>query len=142
MGRRAIILMGHGSRVAAAGEAMERVAGRLKEAHPIVVPCYMSLRGPTFEEAFDACMAAGVDEVLVIPYFLHQGMHIRVDIPRMMQDKGRAHPGVRMVLGAPFGYDDCLVDLVNKRIGQCEGGPDVRELHIPTEEEAAVDGHG
>ena len=88
--KEAIILLGHGSRVPGAGEGMELVAQgmRQKMGPEIIEICYMSKLGPHFPEAFDACVARGAKKVVVMPYFLHSGLHMREDIPEILRGKG------------------------------------------------------
>ncbi len=136
---KAVILLAHGSRVPEAGEGMERLAGRLREAsNGIVETCYMSRLGPHFSEVFDRCVARGAQNIILIPYFLHSGLHLVLDIPEMMQEKARQYPGVRVVLGKNLGYDECLVDLVRRRIEESRNLPDVRELQLKARESYPV----
>lgn len=128
----AIILLGHGSRVSGAAEDMSRVALRLKEkyGYALVETCSMSRLGPRFAEVFERCVAQGVRKVIVIPYFLHSGLHLVLDIPRMLQEKAREYPQVEIVLGKNLGFDESLVDLVEKRIRESQSSPDVRSLKL------------
>lgn len=131
-----VILLGHGSRVEKAGGDMERVAAILKERHgfPMVEYCFMSRLPPHFPETLAALAGRGATWVLVIPYFLHTGLHIRLDIPEMMQQEAAKYPGLRLQLGGNLGYDDILVELVRKRIGESLGVADVREIALPGRE--------
>jgi sirohydrochlorin ferrochelatase len=126
---RAVILIGHGSRAAGADDDMEKIAEELREkSGGIVETCRMSGRGIPFAEAFESCVGRGAKEIIVLPYFLHFGVHLREDIPEILREDVRKHPEVRLVLGKHLGYDDALVNLVAKRIGESEGLCDVREL--------------
>lgn len=134
--RPAVILLGHGSRVEKAGGDMERVAAILKDRHgfPMVEYCFMSRLPPHFPETLAGLVERGATQVLVIPYFLHTGLHIRLDIPEMMQQEAAKHPGLRLQLGGNLGYDDILVELVRKRIDESLGVADVREVALPGRE--------
>ena len=126
---RAVILIGHGSRAAGADDDMEKIAEALRaKLGGIVATCRMSGRGIPFDEAFESCAGRGAKEIIVLPYFLHFGVHLREDIPEILRKNVRKHPEVRLVLGKHLGYDDALVNLVAKRIGESEGLCDVREL--------------
>ena len=140
MKNEAIILLGHGSRVPGAGEAMQKVADRLKEKYDygMVEICFMSRLGPHFQEVFEKCVAEGATEVIVIPYFLHSGLHIRLDIPKMMQENAEKFPHVKLIFGKHLGYDESLVDLVEKRIAESKESADVRTLDLPPEEQYPV----
>jgi sirohydrochlorin ferrochelatase len=123
-----VILIGHGSRAAGADDDMERIAEGLRaKLGGVVVTCRMSGRGIPFDEAFDQCVRQGVKSVIVLPYFLHFGVHLREDIPEMIRKAALRSPQVRLVLGRHLGYDDALVTLVAKRIGESEDLCDVRE---------------
>jgi len=132
-GKSAIILLGHGSRVPDAGKHMEKVAAGLKKkyGYDMVEVCYMSRLGPHLPETFKQCMEQGATNVTVIPYFLHDGLHLVLDIPEMMQELACEYPHVKVVLGKNLGFDEILVDLVERRImdsGEC---CDVRDLVLP-----------
>jgi sirohydrochlorin ferrochelatase len=128
-GMRALILIGHGSRAAGADDDMERIAGRLRTAAEggIVDLCRMA-HGTSFEEVFERCVRQGAKTVIVIPYFLHFGVHLRQDIPEILREAIAKHPEVRLVLGRHLGYDDALAALVERRIAESEALCDIRDL--------------
>lgn len=125
----AVILIGHGSRAAGADDDMERIAGGLRAAAGgrIVDVCRMAY-GTSFGEAFERCVRQGAKTVIVIPYFLHFGVHLRQDIPEILREAVRKHPEVRLVLGRHLGYDDALAALVERRIDESEALCDIRDL--------------
>ncbi len=127
--KRAVILIGHGSRAAGADDDMERVAESLRRAQGgIVESCRMSGRGTPFAQAFEKCIRQDAQEIIVIPYFLHFGVHLRQDIPEMLREAAATRPEVRLVLGRHLGYDDSLVALIEQRIGESWQLCDIREL--------------
>jgi sirohydrochlorin cobaltochelatase len=130
---KAVILIGHGSRAEGADDDMERIAEGLRErCGGIVETCRMAGRGVLFAEAFESCVARGAKEIIVLPYFLHFGIHLREDIPEILRENAAKHPEVRLVMGRHLGFDDAIVDLVAKRIAESEGLGDIREL-VPEE---------
>jgi sirohydrochlorin ferrochelatase len=137
---KAIIILGHGSRVPDAGKHMEKVAAGLKEKHGygIVEVCYMSRLGPHFPEIFEKCVQQGATDIMVIPYFLHDGLHLVLDIPEMLQEVAEQYPHVKLVLGENLGFDESLVDLVERRIAESKGRSDVREMLLPPRDEYPV----
>ncbi|HUH67334.1 MAG TPA: energy-coupling factor ABC transporter permease [Syntrophales bacterium] len=128
--KEAIILLGHGSRIPGAGEGMEQVARRMRERFPveIIEICYMSRIGPHFPEVFESCVSQGATKVVVMPYFLHSGLHMLEDIPELLLEKARKYPDVEIILGKNLGFDECLVDLVIKRLNESRDLRDVREM--------------
>jgi sirohydrochlorin ferrochelatase len=137
---KAIVILGHGSRVPEANASMVQVASLLKEkyGYPIVEVCNMSRLGPYLEDALKNCIDAGATNITVIPYFLHEGLHMRLDIPRMMQEYAFRYPHVRFVFGRNLGFDESLVDLVQKRIVESAHLSDVRDLALPDEEQYPI----
>jgi len=134
--KEAIILLAHGSRVPEAGNGMERVVQRLRERlkNCIVEACYMSRLGPHFPEVLEKCVAEGAKKIILSPYFLHTGLHMVLDIPKMMQEKVKEFPDVKLIFGKQLGFDECLVDLVGKRIVESRALSDVRDLKLTTKD--------
>ncbi|ETR72626.1 MAG: Sirohydrochlorin cobaltochelatase [Candidatus Magnetoglobus multicellularis str. Araruama] len=115
---KAVILLGHGSRVPGAGKDMGNVAQILKEKYTLdmVKTCHMSRLGPHFPETLAACVSEGANEVIVIPYFLNMGLHIRLDIPEMMQAEAEKYPDIKIIYGKHLGYDDSFADIIKKEL--------------------------
>ncbi len=120
--KRAIVLVDHGSRVAEANAQLEAVAERLRERVPerVVRIAHMELAEPSLDQAIDACVAAGAEEVVVHPYFLGPGRHSREDIPRLAAAAAERHAGVRVRVSEPLGVHPGLVDAVLERVSACE----------------------
>lgn len=126
--KEAVILMGHGSRVPGAGEGMEKVAQWLKEKRSgtMIEICYMSELGPHFPEILEKCVRDGADKIIVMPYFLHLGIHLREDIPAMMRIEAKKYPGLTLILGRYLGFDESLAGLVGKRLDESRELDDIR----------------
>ncbi len=135
-----IILLGHGSRVPDAGKDMEQVARGLRQkyGYPMVEVCFMSRLGPHFPEVLEKCVNQGAESVVVIPYFLHMGLHILLDIPEMLQEQALRYPHVKMTFGRGFGFDDLLVDIIHRRIQEASELGDVRDLVLPPKEKYPI----
>lgn len=138
--KQAVILLGHGSRVPGAGRDMGRIASQLgrKYGCEIVEVCFLSRLGPHLPETIEKCANDGAIKIIVIPYFLHEGLHIRVDIPETMREEACKLPNVELILGKRLGFDEILADLVWKRIRESETLPDVRKLDLEPRENFPV----
>lgn len=134
--KRGVILLGHGSRVPDAGKGMETVADRLREegTYAAVETCYMSRLGPHMPEAMAACAAKGVEQVVVVPYFLHSGLHQKLDIPAMIKEESKKYPSIKIVYGRHLGFDEKMLDIVKLRISQSWELDDIRQLAIDPRE--------
>ena len=118
MKKSALLIIDHGSTRDDANELLPRVAQMVKEMSDFEIVCYahMELAEPTIQQGFDACIAAGVDEVIVHPYFLGPGRHSISDIPRLVGQAATKHAGVSYRITEPLGLDQKIGDLILKRI--------------------------
>jgi hypothetical protein len=135
----AVIILGHGSRVPDASRDMEKVADRLREkyGYPVVEICFLSKLGPHFPEILQKCVKLGATRVLVVPYFLHTGMHLLLDIPEMVKEEAEKYPGVSVRMGRGFGFDELLVDLLQERIQETRSSRDIKEMVLPPKDKFA-----
>ena len=115
---RAILLIDNGSRRADANASLEEVAALLRGRVPagvIVEHAHMELAEPTIAQAFARCVSAGATHVIAHPYMLAAGRHATEDIPRLVADAARAHPGVSHNTTAPLGLHPLLADIILAR---------------------------
>jgi sirohydrochlorin cobaltochelatase len=119
----AVVLLGHGSRAPGASEAMERVVERMRERRAErIEPAYMELCEPGLETVLRGLHEDGIRRVLLVPYFLHHGVHLREDVPAILEGVRAFLPGLEVEVAAHLGFDDALVEVVERRIVQAIGG--------------------
>ena len=96
--KRAVLLVDHGSRRAEANEQLEALARHLARRLPerLVRVAHMELAEPDIGAGVEACVDAGAEEIVVIPYFLGPGSHTRRDIPRLVGEAAARHPELRV----------------------------------------------
>ena len=113
---KAILLFGHGSRDPLWRLPMETVAARLRTLQPgALVRCaYLELDAPDLATAAAEVIAAGADQVTVVPMFLGTGRHAREDLPMLLEQLKQAHPAVDFALQKPVGEDGRVLDLIAK----------------------------
>jgi len=124
---RAIIIMGHGSNVPGAGDDIRRVAEMVKQkaGYEIVRTCHLSRAKPSFPETLAECVEMGATEIILIPYLLYSGIHVRKDIPELMIEEGKRYQGVKLIYGSHLGSDELLAELVRKRVEEAADSEDV-----------------
>lgn len=115
----AILLMGHGSRVAEANLALHEIAGMVARqgGFAIVEVAFREQHPPNIQAGIDACVKRGAQRILLYPYFLYAGAHVLEDLPDEMTTAARRHPGLELVLGTPLGVHPKLAEIVCERIG-------------------------
>ena len=94
--RSSIILFAHGARDPEWAAPFHRVAARLREASPTlpVQLAFLELMQPVLADAVAAMAADGITRITLVPLFLAQGGHLKEDLPRLLDDVRRSHPGV------------------------------------------------
>ncbi len=115
----AVVVLGHGSRAPGASEAMEDVARRLKaRRRERIEVAHMELCDPSLEAVVERLHMDGIRRIAIVPYFLHHGIHLREDIPAIIDGMCRNLPGLEVALGPSLGCDGAIVDLVERRLEQ------------------------
>ena len=62
----------------------------------------------------------GATRVLMVPYFLSDGVHLRRDLTAARDELGRRYPDVEFCLGPPLGPHPLLDHLVVERIQELD----------------------
>lgn len=113
---KALLLLAHGSRVAASNdevrELAQALAARVAERYACVAAAFLELADPPLGTAIDAAVAAGSAEITVLPYFLAAGSHVSRDIPALVRERQLAHPEVKIELADYVGSLPGLVELL------------------------------
>ncbi len=76
----------------------------------------MELASPDIAAGFAACVEAGADHVVVVPYFLFAGRHATQDIPRLASEAA-ARCGVSHEVTSPLGVHAAIAGVVLERAG-------------------------
>jgi sirohydrochlorin ferrochelatase len=116
----AVLLIAHGSREQPANDDLHELAARLARRgdYPIVEACFLELAEPDIAAGAQRCVARGATRVLMVPYFLSAGVHLRRDLTAARNELRRRHPDVGFLLGSPLGPDPLLDELVARRVDE------------------------
>ena len=93
-----IVVFAHGSRVEAANEAVRTMAAELAllGGFGAVEAAFLELGLPNLEGAADRLVERGIDSIVVIPYFLTEGLHMERDLPPILQRISQKYNGLRI----------------------------------------------
>ena len=118
----AVLLIAHGSRQPSANDDLHELAARLSASgeHPIVEACFLELAEPDIPTGGSRCVARGATLVLMVPYFLSAGVHLRRDLTAAREELSCLHSEVEFRLGSPLGPHPLLDSLVEARIQELE----------------------
>ncbi len=120
----ALLLIAHGSRRAEANADLEHVATQLRGDGSFGhVQCsYLELTEPTIAAGGRLCVQAGATEVVLLPYFLSPGVHVRDDLTAARTELMEEFPSVTFQLAEPLGRHPMLIDVVRERIREVTHG--------------------
>lgn len=121
-GRKALLLVDHGSRRVEANEMLNEVKQmvlNLKPGVEIVETAHMELADPSISQGIDRCVELGADEIIVQPYFLAPGRHSSTDIPEMVGEASKSHPNVKITVTSPLGVHSKIGEVILERSGLC-----------------------
>jgi sirohydrochlorin ferrochelatase len=118
----ALLLIAHGSRQEEANADLHEIVAALRGRgrYSIVEPAFLELAEPTIEAAARRCVEQGAGRVILSPYFLSAGVHVRRDLQEFRNRLAREYPHVCFRLAEPLGPDPVLLDLLTSRALRAE----------------------
>jgi len=113
MGKDAVLLIDRGSREQTVQDELKALTERVRQLGGFDVGEFalLEVRGPTIEEGLGNCAEAGAENVVVFPYFLHNGLKCHLALDKVRALSLRSGMSV-VVIDTPLGVDQMLVDLV------------------------------
>ena len=122
--KRAVLLVGHGSKLHGANDAIDQVIEALRKREPSTFfqAAFLELQSPNIPGGIELCLHQGADEVIVIPYFVQTGKHVVQDIPRAVSEVKAQHPEKNICLAEYLGFDSRIVSVIADRIRQVREG--------------------
>ncbi len=114
---KSLIIINHGSRSQDAVEAFKQIIQMVqaKGAFDQVAGASMEHNEPTIPQAVEQVAQAGAKEIIFAPYFLYEGIHIKEDIPQMLDEIAPNYPGITFKLAKPIGPEPVLADVLLER---------------------------
>jgi sirohydrochlorin ferrochelatase len=115
--RDALLLIAHGSREAGANADLHDLAAELRRTgeYFFVVASFLELVEPGIDEGGARCVAEGAERVVLLPYFLSAGVHVRRDLAAARERLAERFPQVEFRLAEPLGRNPALVQVVMER---------------------------
>lgn len=115
-----LMIIGHGSKDPDARSALKYVADGLGSAYRNVVYCFLEIEEPNIRQGMEICAKNNPECLVVMPYFLHKGAHVKKDIHEDL-NPAIADSGIKNIfLSEHLGTDDKMVDLVLERAMEVE----------------------
>jgi sirohydrochlorin ferrochelatase len=118
--RTALLLIAHGSRQDEANADLYHVVAALRSRgeYDLIEASFLELAEPGIDEGGARCVAAGAERVVLLPYFLSAGVHVRRDLTAARQRLAARFPQVDFRLAEPLGPHPLLIEIVAQRASQ------------------------
>ena len=118
-----IVLFAHGSSVEEANTGVHEVAKQVQAQGPydFVRAAFLELAHPDLGEAVEQAVEAGLRRVIVIPYFLTMGIHLRRDLPNLLAPQKRKYPDLTVDVGQPLEGHPSMASLILERVQEVIG---------------------
>jgi sirohydrochlorin cobaltochelatase len=140
MSRIGVMLCGHGSRAQGAVDEFAALAARLPALLPDGWPVeygYLEFADPVIRAGLDRLRARGCDHVLAVPGMLFAAMHVKNDIPSVLNAYAREH-GIRVEYGRELGIDPKMIEAAADRIRAALDRANAAGEDLPLSETALV----
>jgi len=113
-----VVLFAHGSSVEAANRGVRELAERVVAAGPFrfVRAAFLEQAQPDLGAAVAEANQAGLRQVIVIPYFLTQGLHLRRDLPRLVSAERVKFPGLDIRVGQSLEDHPLMASIIVGRV--------------------------
>ena len=122
MSKIGLIVFGHGSTVETANQAVREVALAMARTgnHELVETAFLEAGKPDLAEASRTLVARGATRLVVLPYFLTLGMHLKRDLPKLV-DEVQAELGVEIEVTPPLDGHPALPQILLERAAAAAG---------------------
>ena len=119
-----IAVFGHGSSVESANQAVRDFTAELgrRGGFPLIETSFLELGQPDLPEAVRRLVERGASRILVLPYFLTLGIHLKRDLPRIVSDLQLIYKGVTIEVADPMDGHPALLNVLLDRAAEVANG--------------------
>lgn len=113
-----IVLFAHGSSVEDANRGVRELAQQIQEIGPYsyVRAAFLELARPHLSVAVAQAVEAGIRRVIIIPYFLTMGIHLRRDLPDLIAPERKKYPDLAIEVGQSLEGHPLLPSIILGRV--------------------------
>jgi sirohydrochlorin ferrochelatase len=114
----ALLVVAHGTPLEAANLPFVRVAKKTGEelGYGHTATAYLDCNQPAIPTAVAQVANAGYRRLVIQPYFLHVGRHVRTDLPALFATAQQQYPHLEIVVAHHLDYDPLLITVAAERL--------------------------
>lgn len=115
-----VLILAHGSRAKETEETLEKIVAMVRDivGSEHITSSFLQFSDSNLHKGLRELVARGVNDIKVIPYFLFEGVHIKEDIPKEIDDFLTEYPTVHITLGRTLGVESRLAQILADRINE------------------------
>ncbi len=115
----AVLVIAHGSREAESNQAFLDFVEAFRKTCPgkFVQPAFQELSQPDILSAIDACAQNGMEEIIVVPFMLFPGRHVKKDIPEFIRKAKLKYPQIDFHYTGPLADHPAMVEVLRQKAG-------------------------
>lgn len=115
-----IIILGHGSKLHKANKLIPEIIKIIKRrtGYSIIEPSSLQFHHPDLSGSIKKVIQKGCKKIIIVPFFLFEGNHVKRDIPQAVKKAIDKYPGVRFVFTKSLGEDATISDIVFRNINE------------------------
>lgn len=115
-----VLLIGHGSKDPNAKTSLQYVVDGLQDSYRNVSLCWLEIEEPNIKQGMDICAKNNPNVLIIVPYFLHRGAHVKRDIYEDLNPAMEKSGIKNIFITDHLGTDVKLIDLVIERAREVE----------------------
>ncbi|WP_328993837.1 sirohydrochlorin chelatase [Kribbella sp. NBC_01245] len=126
----ALVILAHGSRDPRSAATVHAMVDCLRETRDDlrIEAAFLDHCPPSPYQVFEKLGADGVEEIVVVPLLLSDAFHAKVDVPAVIDEARGRYPDLRIIASDVLGYDESLLDVLDRRMRAELRNSRVREL--------------
>jgi sirohydrochlorin ferrochelatase len=114
----AVIILGHGSKRGGNDAALKLLAEELRRSGgEIIEYAFLQYAQPTADAAVDHCVRQGAKKIVIVPFFLQEGVHVRKDIPAFIEKVKKRHPTLDVRVTDYVGAHPLMAQIIKELVG-------------------------
>lgn len=113
-----IIILSHGSRNLEVQKNFLQMVNRIAKRLPTlpIKPAFFSLATPNLEQAIKDLKSQKIQKIIIYPYFLNTGVHIKHDLPNLISQFKQKFPNISFEITSILGEEPLLEELIFEKI--------------------------
>jgi len=113
-----VLILAHGSREKKTELTLQAIVDLVRKELKIenMEFAFLQFSQKSLKEGLLSLVNMGINDIILIPYFLFDGVHIREDIPGEIDDFRKEYPDVKVTFGRTLGADPRLAAILADRV--------------------------